>query len=34
MANLYDMYYAQAMNQKLAKAGNSDANEWAEQVKR
>ena len=34
MANLYDMYYAQAMNQKLAKAGNPDANEWAEQVKR
>ena len=34
MANLYDMYYAQAMNQYLAKAGSPDANEWAEQVKR
>ena len=34
MANLYDMYYAQAMNQYLAKSGNPDANEWAAQVKR
>ncbi|MBO4612973.1 MAG: glycosyl hydrolase 115 family protein [Bacteroidaceae bacterium] len=34
MANLYDMYYAQAMNQRLAKAGSPDANQWAEQVKR
>jgi len=34
MANLYDMYYAQAMNQKLAKAGSPDANEWADMVKR
>jgi hypothetical protein len=34
MANLYDMYYAQAMNQKLAKAGSPDANYWADQVKR
>ena len=34
MANLYDMYYAQAMNQHLAKMGNPDANEWANQVKR
>jgi hypothetical protein len=34
MANLYDMYYAQAMNQKLAKAGSPDANDWADQVKR
>jgi hypothetical protein len=33
MANLYDMYYAQAMNQYLAKAGSPDANDWAEQVK-
>ena len=33
MANLYDMYYAQAMNQNLAKAGNPDANIWAERVK-
>ena len=34
MANLYDMYYAQAMNRYLAKAGSADANEWAAQVKR
>ena len=34
MANLYDMYYAQAMNRHLAKAGNPDANMWAERVKR
>jgi len=34
MANLYDMYYAQAMNQHLAKAGSPDANEWAGQVAR
>ena len=33
MANLYDMYYAQAMNQYLAKRGNADANAWAERVK-
>ena len=32
MANLYDMYYAQAMNQRLAKAGSPDANEWADRV--
>ena len=32
MANLYDMYYAQAMNQHLAKAGSPDANIWAERV--
>ena len=32
MANLYDMYYAQAMNQHLAKAGSPDANCWAERV--
>ena len=32
MANLYDMYYAQAMNQRLAKQGNPDANEWAKRV--
>ena len=32
MANLYDMYYAQAMNQYLAKAGSPDANEWADRV--
>ena len=34
MANLYDMYYAQAMNQYLAMAGSPDANEWAAEVKR
>ena len=34
MANLYDMYYAQAMNQHLAKVGSPDANEWADQVAR
>ena len=32
MANLYDMYYAQAMNQYLAKDNNPDANIWAECV--
>ena len=32
MANLYDMYYAQAMNHYLAERGNPDANEWAERV--
>ena len=32
MANLYDMYYAQAMNQQLAEAGNPDANQWADRV--
>jgi hypothetical protein len=32
MANLYDMYYAQAMNQLLARQGNSDANAWAQRV--
>ena len=33
MANLYDMYYAQAMNQHLASLGLPDANLWAERVK-
>ena len=32
MANLYDMYYAQAMNQYLAGKKNPDANEWADRV--
>ena len=32
MANLYDMYYAQAMNRHLAKAGSPDANLWAQRV--
>ena len=34
MANLYDMYYAQAMNQYTAKAGLPDANQWAEKVEK
>ena len=33
MANLYDMYYAQAMNQYLAAAKNPDANAWADKVR-
>ena len=33
MANLYDMYYAQAMNKVLADANNPDANLWADKVK-
>ena len=33
MANLYDMYYAQAMNQYLAARKNPDANAWAERVR-
>ena len=32
MANLYDMYYAQAMNHHLAEVGSPDANEWADRV--
>jgi hypothetical protein len=32
-ANLYDMYYAQAMNRYLAERKNPDANIWAEKVK-
>ena len=32
MANLYDMYYAQAMNRHLAKSNNPDANHWAQRV--
>lgn len=32
MGNLYDMYYAQAMNAKLYKAGDSEANMWADKV--
>ena len=34
MANLYDMYYSQAMNQYTAKAGLADANEWAKKVEK
>lgn len=33
VANLYDMYYAQAMNLHLAQANNPDANVWAKRVK-
>lgn len=32
-SNLYDMYYAQAMNQRLAKKNNPDANLWADRVR-
>ena len=32
MANLYEMYYAQAMNHALNSAGNPQANEWANRV--
>ena len=34
MANLYDMYYSQAMNQYTAKAGLPDANQWADKVEK
>ena len=33
MANLYDMYYAQAMNHQLYEQGNPDANTWAERCR-
>lgn len=32
-SNLYEMYYAQAMNHSLAKNKNPQANKWAEKVK-
>ena len=32
MANLYDMYYAQAMNHYLAERSNPEANDWARRV--
>lgn len=32
MANLYEMYYAQAMNHKLYRANNPQANLWADKV--
>ena len=32
MANIYEMYYAQAMNHKLYKENNPKANEWADKV--
>ena len=34
MANLYDMYYAQAQNQALASRHLPEANEWAAEVER
>ena len=34
MANLYEMYYAQAMNHALHAAGNPEANAWADKVER
>ena len=34
MANLYEMYYAQAMNHKLYAENNPEANEWADVVER
>ena len=32
LSNVYQMYYAQAMNLSLASQGNPDANRWAERV--
>ena len=32
MANIYEMYYAQAMNHKLYEDGNPEANLWADKV--
>ena len=32
MANIYEMYYAQAMNLHLSREGNPDANYWADKV--
>ncbi len=32
LGNVYDMYYAQAMNRKLAAANDPDANIWADRV--
>jgi len=34
LANVYDMYYAQAMNHKLLVEGNPAANEWADRCER
>lgn len=33
-SNLYDMYYAQSMNRKLAAENNPEANYWADEVER
>lgn len=32
LSNLYEMYYAHAMNKKLFNEGNPEANEWADRV--
>lgn len=34
MANIYEMYYSQAMNHKLFTENNPKANEWADNVER
>lgn len=34
MANLYDMYYSQAMNRKCAEAGDRSCNFWADRVEK
>lgn len=34
MANIYEMYYSQAMNHKLYAENNPQANEWADNVER
>lgn len=34
MANLYDMYYSVAMNRKLHKEGNPEANLWADRAEK
>lgn len=34
MSNLYEMYYAQAMNHKLYAEGNPEANTWADKVEK
>src|SRR5699024_11826526 len=34
LANLYEMYYSQAMNHKLYAENNPKANEWADNVER
>ena len=33
MGNIYEMYYAQAMNRQLASVGDPDANVWAERCR-
>ena len=33
MGNIYEMYYAQAMNHQLAAQGDPDANCWAERCR-